>query len=401
MKQTKLFEERYNRVMTKVAKSVRTILERLDEEELAECFEDDAIEECGDMFDCESSDMNEMARKTRRSTIPKNIENVMRDAIMRRDWDEQFAITTKPLAKWTHEQLLQRYVFGLILLKKACPKTVEEIDDIAVYANYAHKFLEQGGTLEEIQELYAEQDPISEGKRTGAKRSVKAYRKSAEDFDFDKKEDAVEVNDVEELEDVVDVEDADADTVDVDVEELDDVEDLDINDYPDYDDVDIEDVDDTEELEEVEPVVSEESDEIVIKNIDEVTYDGFMDPKMNNAFAEFNDKLIVVNKDGSVSVQVDIVDSESKQKESYVVTGASFGEVLSKIHAMIWASYDASDCFYEIRTEKVINWLMKAFMNTVEDDTEINNMGDEVLETCFDGVKNVKDVVERLKKHFK
>jgi len=137
-----------------------------------------------------------------------------------------------------------------------------------------------------------------------------------------------------------------------------------------------------------------------INNIDEVTYEDYMNPDMNEAFAEFNESIIIINKDGSVSVTVEIVDCESNQEESYTVTGASFGEVLSKIYAMIWSSYDASDRFFEVRTEELIKLFMKNFLTFVEDNTELDNLSDEILETCFEGVESVKHMANLLRAKF-
>lgn len=406
MKQNKLFEERYNRVMNKVAKSVRTILERLDEDELAECFEDDAIEECGDMFDCENPDMNEMARKTRHSTIPSKVEAATRDSIMRRGWDEEWAKQTQPLAKWSAERTLQAYVFGLLLLNKECPKTVADIDKIGVYAKYAHRFLDEGGTMDEIIALYNEQDPVTSGKRSGAKRAVKAYRKPAEEFDFDN----VENNTTDDEEVVVD------DEIEVNVDEIEDQPEVDVNDeesndFPDYDDVDIDDVEgdeldinDDADINDEEEVANDEN-EIVISNIDDVTYEQYMDPAMNVAFSEFyGDDNKVVSKNGGVQIPVKIVNSESNESGEYVVTGESFGEVLGTIYALIWASYDSNDQFFEIRVDPSTKWLIKKFSQTsddLEEVDEIQNKVDEIAETCINGAKSVADVVERLTKRFK
>lgn len=142
------------------------------------------------------------------------------------------------------------------------------------------------------------------------------------------------------------------------------------------------------------------NDCVEITNIYDLAYEDYMNPDMNEAFAEFNESIIIINKDGSVSVTVEIVDCESNQEESYTVTGASFGEVLSKIYTMIWSSYDASDRFFEVRTEKLIKGFMKKFLTCVEDNTELDNLSDEILETCFEGVNSVKHVVNLLRAKF-
>lgn len=401
MKQTKLFEDRYNRIMTKVSQSVRTILERLDEEELEDCFEDDMIEECGDMFDCENSDVNEMARKPRRSTIPENIEKATRDAIMRSRWNHEWAKQTKPLAKWSPERILQGYVFGLLLCQKECPKTVEDIDKIGVYANYAHKYLEEGGTIEDIIELYNQQDPVTAGKRSGATRARKAYRKPAEQFDFDN----VENNEPETEETDVEMDmtfddDAAADEVEVNVDDIEANDDVDLNDYPEYDEVDVDTEDDVED----EPVEEEPaSDKIIIDDIYTVTYDDYMNPAWNNAFAEFDNNVIHVDKNG-ISIDINIIDNQENESEVYTIKGASFGDVLTKLYAIITASLESSDTFFNISQNKLTKWFYKKFQMVIEQsnkEDEMDDLASEVYETCFDGVKHASDVVARLKKFFK
>lgn len=145
-------------------------------------------------------------------------------------------------------------------------------------------------------------------------------------------------------------------------------------------------------------------DAIVINKIEDITYDMFMDPELNSEFAKFDNESIVVNMDGSISVEIEIVDTESKPKqiEPYVVRGASFGEVLCKIYAIILATFDCGH-FYEVRNGSVVKYLLKLFLKdlTEEDETKIHNMQDDVLDACFDGVDNVKDIVKGLKMYFK
>ena len=137
-----------------------------------------------------------------------------------------------------------------------------------------------------------------------------------------------------------------------------------------------------------------------INNIDEVTYEDYMNPEMNSAFAEFYDgDSNVVNENG-VDVIVKIANSETNESEEYVVKGKSFGEVLELIYALIWASYDYDDQFFEIRVDENTKWLMVNFLNSVEDNTELDNLSDEILETCFEGVESVKHMANLLRAKF-
>lgn len=61
----------------------------------------------------------------------------------------------KPLSRETKDILLQKYVAALIIMRKPCPKSVEDIDTIKTFKNIGHSFIiAHGGTIKEIQDLY-------------------------------------------------------------------------------------------------------------------------------------------------------------------------------------------------------------------------------------------------------
>ena len=54
----------------------------------------------------------------------------------------------------TKELLMQRYVAALIILRKTCPTTEQEMEDIKTYKLVGKKILDLGGTFKEIYDLY-------------------------------------------------------------------------------------------------------------------------------------------------------------------------------------------------------------------------------------------------------
>ena len=124
----RLFEQRYNNVMKRLGTAVRRILE------------------------------SEIHAEVNRTVNPKSYANV-HDAIVRRNYDEDWASSVQPLSKFDAEELLHRYVSALLIFGKECPQTEDEIDEIGVFAEYAHKFIdEMGGTLDDIKSLYYEKN---------------------------------------------------------------------------------------------------------------------------------------------------------------------------------------------------------------------------------------------------
>ena len=128
--------------------------------------------------------------RKRRTVDPKALANV-RDAISRRKYDEKWACDVKPLGKFDSFQLMHRYVGALMVLGKPCPNTYDEIAQIGVFRHYAYKLIELGeNSLDDIIELYSQNDIISAGERSGSKRAVVSYRD--ENYTAQKKESSAE-----------------------------------------------------------------------------------------------------------------------------------------------------------------------------------------------------------------
>ena len=60
----------------------------------------------------------------------------------------------KPLTKWDKDMLLNRYVAALIVMKKPCPQSPEDIEKIGTFKLVGQKALQLGATIEDINDLY-------------------------------------------------------------------------------------------------------------------------------------------------------------------------------------------------------------------------------------------------------
>lgn len=95
--------------------------------------------------------LNEMARKSVNRTIDKKLWLTVSSIISRNRSTE--AENIKPIGT-DKDNLLQRYVAALLIMKKPCPNNVSEIDDLKTFKNIGNKFIELGGTISEIRDLY-------------------------------------------------------------------------------------------------------------------------------------------------------------------------------------------------------------------------------------------------------
>lgn len=93
----------------------------------------------------------EMARKSVNRTIDKKLWLTVSSIISRNRSTE--AENIKPIGT-DKDNLLQRYVAALLIMKKPCPNNVSEIEDLKTFKNIGNKFIELGGTISEIRELY-------------------------------------------------------------------------------------------------------------------------------------------------------------------------------------------------------------------------------------------------------
>lgn len=60
----------------------------------------------------------------------------------------------KPLSKMDKNELLNRYVAALLIMKKQCPANEQEIETLKTFKLLGKRYLELGGTIDEITNLY-------------------------------------------------------------------------------------------------------------------------------------------------------------------------------------------------------------------------------------------------------
>lgn len=100
-----------------------------------------------------------------------NVKNILNEARVQRTidpkiWASMSSMSSrlrstlgedaKPMKKDDLNTLLQKYVAGLLTMKMPCPNNASEIDDIKAYKLIGNEYLNQGGTISRIQNLYVE-----------------------------------------------------------------------------------------------------------------------------------------------------------------------------------------------------------------------------------------------------
>lgn len=387
----RLFEQQYNNVMKRLGTAVRRILESEvcdideDDEEVDECndkkadfIDEDDLEECNESYNRISRmyRLDEMARAAVNRTVnPKSYANV-RDAIARRNYDEDWASSVRPLSKFDAVELLHRYVSALLIFGKECPQTEDDIDEIGVFAEYAHKLIdEMGGTLDDIKTLYEKNDKVQSRKRVGIARGLKSGTKAskdkpAEDFNFDEP----------------------------DEQETPEVEDVPANDE--IEDIAVDDEDDELNIPSYDSVSDDEDDDVYeIENISELTLEQFYDSSMNASFANFNDDYIL--RDGKkIGFVVKInEDGEETNEREITIFRDSFGKALEDFDVILQASINnLSERFYEFRISEVVKKFFKAFRNVTTDEMgdEFDERADDFYYKCFANAESVDDVVKEI-----
>ena len=400
----RLFEQQYNNVMKRLGTAVRRILESevcdIDEDEddveIDECddkeanlVDEDDLEECNESYNRISRmrRLDEMARAAVNRTVnPKSYANV-RDAIARKEYNEDWATSVRPMSKFDAEELLHRYVSALLIFGKECPQTEDEIDEIGVFAEYAHKFIdEMGGTLDDIKRLYEKNDKVKARKRVGITRGSKGATKAtknepSEDFNFDEP-DEQETHEVE----YVPV-----------TPSYDEVEDVPTDDE--IEDVAVDDDDDEFNIPAYDSVGDDEDYVYEIENISELTLDQFYDSSMNASFANFNDDYIL--RDGKkIGFVVKIEeDGEEIDEREITIFRDSFGKALEDFDVILQASINnLSDRFYEFRISEVVKKFFNAFRNVTTDEMadEFDERADDFYYKCFANAESVDDVITEI-----
>ena len=405
-----LFESSYNAIMNALSEQVKKIIaekmasiEECGDVDVDECGEN-LVDECGDIFDeCyeslkkknKSQALNEMAVK--RTINPKALANV-RDAASRRNFDETWATNVEPLSKFDDVELLNRYVAALLVFHKECPQSEEDIDKIGVFKNYAHKMIDEGTmTIDDVINLYNQQDKLSARPRRGTARANKSYASAATkenpsaDFNFDSEDTAPVAPEATEPEAVEPK----------------------TPDYPAYDEVETEpetpandelDVDNFETFDE--EGEEETSGEIVeIDNIKAVTKEQFDDPKMIDSFVNFNDDVIlkrVVDGKPQIGFEITITDEDKEESKTHEIYGDTFGEVLRNLNVITTASLsNIATNFFSIKTNQTITIFRKRYATITSDEDEIDKLDEDIDDfkvKCFNSAKTIDEIIAEIDK---
>lgn len=405
MKRNKqIFEENYNEIMRQVSRSVRSILERLDEDELEECYEDEDF-------------LYEMARKKFVRTIDEKIQHAVYDLVRKKILKNEEVVNYLPKGKMDKEGYLNRYVAFLVQLNIECPKSYEDGEKIEVFKLYLKNYLDLGGTFEELEELYYKQEKDESKMKfikdmypgsykhwfDNEKKKKSKKNQEIEDFDAEAKLDKQSVYDEEPEEEIVDIdkfeEPEDIEEPVLDPEEDDEVLQDILNDEPeepkskkpfkpsilDDDDEDDEqkskkpfrpsilddDDDDFPAYDEVntddeDSNINEYGEIISIENLNDLTYEDWMDPKFNYAFTEWDEKLLVLDENRNIGLNFKWKDLSGANVKFYdgTIWARSFGELAYKIKSGLDA-LTTINAMYIYKIDKLINNLFKHFYRNV------------------------------------
>lgn len=96
--------------------------------------------------------LNEMAKRIDHRTLDRKLWLSVASVCSRNKATECEFV--KPMKKLAKDDLINRYVAALIIMKKQCPKNERDMDKIKVFKLFGHRILELGGTINEIQQLY-------------------------------------------------------------------------------------------------------------------------------------------------------------------------------------------------------------------------------------------------------
>lgn len=83
----------------------------------------------------------------------------------------------KPMKKLTKDELIDRYVAALLIMKKPCPKTEKDFESIKTFKLFGKRILEVGGTISEIQARYNDNE-----KNNGVKAAAATSAKTTPNF---------------------------------------------------------------------------------------------------------------------------------------------------------------------------------------------------------------------------
>lgn len=347
--------------------------------------------------------INEMA--VMRAVNSKSLANV-RDAISRHNFDEKWATNVPPLEKYNDIELLNRYVAALLVFHKPCPTTMEEVDEIGVFKNYAKKMIEDGTvTLEDVQKMYDGSPALAERPRRGTARAAAGWRKApSQDYNFDDDESpetpAAEepsnepINDPEPEIPSYDESDNEEDDGEFIPEPMDNEEPEPAIEEPATEEPEVSIADGEDAAEE-----AAAAGEIVeIENIEDLTIDEYYDPNMNISFNAHNEKNILL-QDGRVGFNIRICNEDDEVLGEYTLLRNNFGRALEDYTIASQATITATtDAFYDLQITQVINVFWKDFNQKLSDDQqdEIDNKVQKLHYRAFQAVKSADDIIKAL-----
>ena len=346
--------------------------------------------------------INEMA--IQRAVNSKALANV-RDAASRRNFNETWATNVEPLPKFDDIELLHRYVAALLTFHKPCPQTMEDVESIGIFKNYAKKMIEDGSvTLEDVKKLYDNSPGFAVRQRTGTKRAASGFRKEATaDYDFDH-EDEKPAEQPAPAPEALGIDDED-DDITPEPEFVNNEEPEFVPEEPEtIDDADEELAIAEEQPDDVQDDAEEQSDPIPtdevheIDNIEDLTVEDYYNPGMNASFAAHNPDHFVY-RDGKIGFDIHVYDENEELLGEYTLLRDSLGKAIEDFTVITMSTLSAmSDNYFDFRISKVINVFYKSFYRKLDDEQsdQLDNRIQKFYYSVVQGAKSLDDILKAI-----
>jgi hypothetical protein len=339
-----------------------------------------------------------------RAVNSKALANV-RDAASRRNFNETWATNVEPLPKFDDIELLNRYVAALLTFHKPCPQTMEDVESIGIFKNYAKKMIEDGSvTLEDVKKLYDNSPGFAVRQRRGTKRAASGFRKEATaDYDFDHEDEKPAEQPAPAP--AAPVIDDDDDDVTPEPEFVNNEEPEFVPEEPEaIDDADEELAVAEEQPDDVQDDAEEQSDPIPedevheIDNIEDLTVEDYYNPGMNASFAAHNPDHFVY-RDGKIGFDIHIYDENEELLGEYTLLRDSLGKAIEDFTVITMSTLSAmSDNYFDFRISKVINVFYKSFYRKLDDEQsdQLDNRIQKFYYSVVQGAKSLDDILKAI-----
>ena len=134
-----------------------------------------------------------------------------------------------------------------------------------------------------------------------------------------------------------------------------------------------------------------------IENIEDLTLSDFYSKDMNEVFHAHNDEHILMDENGHIGFNIDVLDSTGKSEPvRYTIMEETFGKALEKYDIIVGAAItNVIEKFYEPRASGVIMAFFRKYRSILEPSLQsrLDEKSDVYYQNVFQGARNINDVV--------